>query len=170
MDFALSDRFAARLHHGAAHQRGGAAGAGGAFEKRDGRIGADHSHFFQRHAHFFRGNLRENGVTSLADLRAAAHHRYGPIGIDLHHRQSHRMRSGIAARATYGAAVLRRQRAIRPQRFGGDANVAGNVGIDGAQARMNGLAAMSQIAQTEFLRIAADLVGQLVHLRFHREK
>ena len=66
--------------------------------------------------------------------------------------------------------MLRRQGAIRPQRFGGDADVAQHVGIDGTQARMNGFAAMSQIAQPEFLRIAADLVRQFVHLGFHGKR
>ena len=65
--------------------------------------------------------------------------------------------------------MLRRQRAVRAQHFGGNANVAGNVRIDGAQPRMNRLAAVGQIAETEFLRIAANFEGQFVHLRFHRE-
>src|SRR5690348_13293698 len=70
--FALCDRFAASLHYGAAHQRGGSAGAGGAFEKSDAGIGADEAHFFEWDAHLFRGDLREHGVAALADLRAAA--------------------------------------------------------------------------------------------------
>src|SRR5579859_4653919 len=167
--FALRDGFAAGLHYRAAHQGGGAAGAGGAFEKHDRRIGAEYFYFLQRHAHLFRGNLRENGVTSLADLGTPAEHGQGPIRIDLYHRESDRMCSGIAARATYGTAMLRRQRAIRAQRLGGNANVAGNVRIDGAQPRMNGLAAVGQIAKAEFLRIAADFEGEFVHLRFHGE-
>ena len=72
--FALSDRFAARLHHSASHQRRRSAGARGTFEECHARVGTDQPHFFQRNAHLLRGNLCENRVTPLAELRASAEH------------------------------------------------------------------------------------------------
>ena len=66
--------------------------------------------------------------------------------------------------------MLRRQEAIRTQHLAGNANVAGHIGVDGAQPGMDGFAAVSQIAQTKFLWIATDLVGELVHLGFDRKR
>jgi len=79
--FALGDSLAARFQDSAAHQSGRAACAGGAFEQRNRRVGAYQSHFFERHTHFFRGNLRQNRVAALADFRTSAQHGYRTIGI-----------------------------------------------------------------------------------------
>ena len=165
---ALRDRLAARLQHRAAHQRGGAAGAGGAFEQRNRRIGTDQSALFRAALPFL---PRQSAPGRCGCPGRSPCFRSSPI-------PNHRVYTCTIASVTGCApASLAEQhterpclgasgRSIRPQNFAASRMSPGTSASIGRMPWMNRFAALRQILQPELQRIAADLFRKLIHLRF----